>query len=260
MDMQDNEFDNLFRSKLEDFATEPSGKVWKGIDDELGAGKRRKIALMPFLSVAASIIVLIMAGILFIPHKTKVIKNQPAKNQLALNDQHAKTSNAIKTTISAQTGQLLTGKANPVKQVAKLHRGLKSNSIAPQNNGLIAKQNDPAKAQSQLVLAAVTQKHEVIVQPVKIDTATALADASVAQQTVKPDVVAAAIVPVPVKADMIIPAKKHRLRSIGDVLNVVIAAVDKRKDKIIEFSDTDDDESSITAVNLGVFKIKSQSK
>jgi hypothetical protein len=41
-------------------------------------------------------------------------------------------------------------------------------------------------------------------------------------------------------------------------LNVVIAAVDKRKDKVIEFSNTDGDESSITGINLGIIKIKKE--
>ena len=33
MDMQDNEFDELFRSKLDEFEMEPSAKVWPGIVD-----------------------------------------------------------------------------------------------------------------------------------------------------------------------------------------------------------------------------------
>ena len=30
MDMQDKEFDELFRSKLDEFEAEPSGNVWPG--------------------------------------------------------------------------------------------------------------------------------------------------------------------------------------------------------------------------------------
>jgi hypothetical protein len=50
------------------------------------------------------------------------------------------------------------------------------------------------------------------------------------------------------------PGKK--LRSLGDIINIAVAKVDKRKDKFIEFSDTDDNGSTITAVNLGIIKIK----
>jgi hypothetical protein len=39
-------------------------------------------------------------------------------------------------------------------------------------------------------------------------------------------------------------------------VNLVVAKVDKRKDKLIQFSDSDDDGSVITAVHLGALKIK----
>ena len=54
------------------------------------------------------------------------------------------------------------------------------------------------------------------------------------------------------------PVKKHRIRSLGDVLNVVIAAVDKREDKFIEFSNTDEDDATITGLNLGIIKVKKE--
>ncbi len=69
--MQDKEFDDLFRSKLGDFETEPSAQVWQNIDAELDR-KRRKKSIFPMLGIAASIIVLITAGILFIPKKENV--------------------------------------------------------------------------------------------------------------------------------------------------------------------------------------------
>jgi hypothetical protein len=57
------------------------------------------------------------------------------------------------------------------------------------------------------------------------------------------------------------PVKKHGIHSLGGLVNVLIAKVDKREDKLIEFTDDDDDNtaSSVTAVNLGVIKIKKQS-
>jgi hypothetical protein len=60
------------------------------------------------------------------------------------------------------------------------------------------------------------------------------------------------------KAIAAAPVKKRRIRSLGDLINVVVSKVDKRKDKIIEFSNTDDDEATITGVNLGIIKIKKQ--
>ncbi len=78
MEMQDNDFDDLFRSKLEGFEAAPSANVWAGIDAELNSKKRKKI-LVPFLSVAASIIVLVGAGLFFIPQKQPVINYHTVK-------------------------------------------------------------------------------------------------------------------------------------------------------------------------------------
>jgi hypothetical protein len=50
--------------------------------------------------------------------------------------------------------------------------------------------------------------------------------------------------------------RKHGIRNFGDIVNLVVAKVDKRKDKVIEFSDDDEDGSSITGINLGVIKVK----
>src|ERR1700733_1140743 len=82
MKMQDNEFDELFRSRLNDFEVGPSHDVWKTISLELNAGSRRK-TLMPILSIAATILVLIAAGILFIPQKTNLKTNKhPVNNSM----------------------------------------------------------------------------------------------------------------------------------------------------------------------------------
>ena len=45
-------------------------------------------------------------------------------------------------------------------------------------------------------------------------------------------------------------------QALGGLINLVIAKVDKREDKIIEFDESDEDESNLTALNLGILKIK----
>lgn len=54
-------------------------------------------------------------------------------------------------------------------------------------------------------------------------------------------------------------AKHKRIRSIGDVVNLVMAKVDKREDKLIQFTDSDDgDESNVTGINLGIINLKKE--
>ena len=253
--MQDNELDHLFRSNLEGFEMEPSAKVWQNIDAELQTGKRWKIILMPFLSVAASIIVLVTAGILLIPHKTPVAHSQPIKDRIAENNPPAKKAAVVAAIVKPQVTQTAIA-ANPVNQSNRI-RSVKKNIAVRQQpvaNTTIS-QPSPVTPPVQLVIADVPQKHDDNVQNVKIDTAV-IAQTIPSVQTIKPATIASNI---PAAAPATKPAgKKHRIHSFGDMMNVVIAAVDKRKDKFIEFSDTDDDESTITGVNLGIVALKKQ--
>src|SRR5947209_8023399 len=82
MKMQDSEFDELFRSKLDNFETEPSNNVWQNINHELNAGRRKKI-LTPILSIAATVLVLIAAGVLFIPQKASVVDKRLPQTKIA---------------------------------------------------------------------------------------------------------------------------------------------------------------------------------
>jgi hypothetical protein len=66
MNMQDKEFDELFRSKLGDLEVAPSKSVWDNIAAEVVIGRENRSAL-PFISIAASVLVLVTAGVFFIP-------------------------------------------------------------------------------------------------------------------------------------------------------------------------------------------------
>ncbi len=117
-------------------------------------------------------------------------------------------------------------------------------------------QQTAMQPQGQQVLASATVPKNNIVKPAAIDTANAIAAVSFAKTEI-PDKLFAVVTDKEKTADNT-PVKKHRVRTFGDMLNVVIAAVDKRKDKVIEFSNTDGDESSITGINLGIIKIKKE--
>jgi hypothetical protein len=68
------------------------------------------------------------------------------------------------------------------------------------------------------------------------------------------------ILPVSDKQNTKFAKKKRRMNTFGDMMNAVIAKIDKRQNKFIEFSNTDGDEATITSVNLGIVKIKKEDK
>ena len=246
--MQDNELDNLFRSKLDDFETEPSANVWQNIDAGLTPGNRRRL-LVPLLSAAASIIVLVVAGVLLLNQPVKVAMHQHKRDLV-------KTTVPVKATSKPYTGKIIAAitqvkpvkKSNLLKQIVKQQPVVKS-----QNINLVAVQQ-PVMQQ---VRADVTQKHNTTIPAQRKDTVILIADNQTSLPVSKP--VQAVIPDKQIETKPAIqPTKKHRIHSLGDMLNTVIAAVDKRKDKLIEFTDTDDDESVITGVNLGIVAVKKQ--
>jgi hypothetical protein len=262
MDMQDKEFDELFHSKLDDFETEPSPAVWEGVDRELNSGKQGKM-LLPLLSAAASIIVLVAAGILFIPQKVAVNNHSQKQNPVAKTTPH--NSNAQQVANNVIKADVIKSKnitshvvgAATVNRIALVHQTKTSNPN--KNIGTVIDAAKPVKTDEQPVLAATSQKQQDIVKSEVPDQPTQLSIKEPVEESpafsTRP-VLASVQLPAEGKREASPAKRKRGIRSFGDLINVMVAKVDKRKDKFIEFTDTDEDESTITAVNIGILKIK----
>ena len=55
-----------------------------------------------------------------------------------------------------------------------------------------------------------------------------------------------------------LPGKKRSISGLGGLINAIVAKVDKREDKIVEFTESNDDGALLSSVNLGLVKIKKQ--
>jgi hypothetical protein len=262
MDMQDREFDDVFRDKLDGFEAEPSTKVWMGIDSTLDE-KSRKKAIMPWLSIAASIMVLVSAGLLFIPKKTitQHHTNGIARTRPVSPIAKPKQETAIKTP-APQTQIAVV----PVTAKPAIHHTKKTENIVDpveKPTELIAK-TETAKPVEQPVMAAVPQKQQHVTQPVVPGNETPLTvketvNSNISDLQTKPALIAQQQTPA-TKPAVTASTKKHGIRNFGDLVNLVVAKVDKRKDKPLEFSDDEDDESVIAEVNKGIQRIKKDEK
>jgi hypothetical protein len=266
--MQDKEFDDLFQSKLDNFEMEPSAQVWQNIDAELD-GKKKKGSLFTLMGIAASIIILIGAGILFMPKKVANNSNQHKNDKLAHNQVKptvVKPENNTPVNIQPVKAEQVANAKVPAKPIERAHHSKKIEApvaSTKEDNQLIAKTEpvkpEPVKADEQPILAAVPdQKNEVKntgTQPAEIPVTTKQPEEIKvpAIQTQQP-VLASAQTPA-VKQNKPV-AKRRGIHNFGDLVNLVMAKVDKRKDKLIEFTDTDDDGSTITGVHLGAIRIK----
>jgi len=251
--MQDKEMDGLFRSKLEGFEMKPSANVWPGIAAELDPPKK-KIRLAPFLNVAASIVVLVGTGLFFIPKK-EAVKHKG--QQVAV---ITKTAPAINRAPAVNAAPQAT--ASPVK-IIDINNIAMAEHKKHAGTGTIVAVDTAAKPaisiqpSQQQVIANVPQKQQQA-KAVVPDNSTQLiakqAPDQVQAYTTQPQI--AALPVIATQKDTVAVKPRHGIHSFGELVNVLVAKVDKRRDKVIEFSADDDGESHVTGINLGIIKIK----
>lgn len=257
MDMQDKEFEELFRSKLDAFETEPSGKVWPGIVDGLDAAKRTRNRAT-WLSIAAS--VLLLAGF----SAWLISKQQPGLIKTAVSGGIAKTQkpapvgNTFAKPLKAQLPATVQPAIKPSNQVAYAE---------PEKDAEISAVKSADTAHIQQMLPIKRDEPLIADMPQKMPVSKPVVPDQVIQLTVKSSIDrlpgspqladnVAAQGKANNRTDTTTLKRKPRIHSFGDLVNLVVAKLDKRKDKLIEFTDDGDGDSNVTGVNLGIVKIK----
>jgi len=297
MSMQDKEMDELFRAKLDNLEIQPSDKVWKGIVVELDGAKRKR-SLVPVIRIAASITVFIAVGIFFMLKGDKVadqvathmgIKQHGLKltakggaTDKGESVEHVLQSQQQLQQLASETAKQQTEHDKTTSEIKSIKANtVKDNSIAASNKLRIV--NNSKHSTAKTVQPSVTEVRDVEEEkglPLEQKTLAALPEREIKPtQAVVPDeplntdkpVIPGgddfktgnkiASVQLPAAKPAKAAVKKHGIRTFGDLINVVVAKVDKRQDKVIHFSDSDDDEeSNITSINLGFVKVKKDDK
>ncbi|MCJ8209437.1 hypothetical protein MUY27_06930 [Mucilaginibacter sp. RS28] len=278
--MQDKDIDQLFRSKLADFEVEPSERVWKGITVEIGGAKSKR-TLMPVIRIAAAVVLVSAFGLYFLVKDNKQDQYQAANHTNVHRGVKTDEENGLKNVLPQPTEQVAPEIQTQETTVAKAAEDSKSASIAysvpvktkslthaiketkvkvQQPKTTVDQQRDDTPDQSDQQLAAVTQPAEPVKQATAVVPDEPLAPAKPEVNTAddfatsKKNVQVAQVNETKTAKQ----TKRHGIRSFGDLINVVVAKVDKRQDKLIEFTNTDDDEATITGVNLGLVKVKKE--
>lgn len=259
MAMQDKDFDKLFNQKFEDFEVEPSIACWNNIEAELD-GKKATRSIIPWISIAAAILVIATAGVLFLKGDTQT-GHDNKNNKLVLNPikpvapvkVEVEEANQAQTVVTARPATVRTTLAIR-HQVSRMAPGAKSIipvAVTPADiiehdpsineQAIIASVPNPASTKPAAILPDV-QLTPRIIQDEGSNPALITANSSTERQDIE-------------------PVKRRGLHSFGGLINAVVAKLDKRDDKFIEFSDGDDGDDNatkVTGVNLGVIKIKKQ--
>lgn len=247
--IQDKDFDQLFKNAFDDAEIAPSRDLWSNIESEIEP-KKKWIIPVYWLS-AAAVLLLVAAGIL-VYQQQNINPKQLTSYVAPKVEQPAVVEQPVKDSV-----------ITPVKPIEKVEAVLPVNtkpvtSLAKTNLKKVAR---PVEKQK-IVTAPEVLKQETVIaktEEPKKDIRTKIEEAIL--QPENKTVIAAN--PAAVKIDEPINDNDEQntksIRNVGDVVNLIVNKVDKRKDKFIQFR-TDDDDSSLSSINIGPFKIGKRKK
>lgn len=246
--IQDKDFDQLFKDRFEDAEIAPSRDLWSSIESEIEPKKKRIIPIY-WLSAAA---ILIIATVGIMVYQQQDVAPKQYANNVATN------MNPV--IVKPQVKDSLVSNTELTKDVAKaLPAHVKPSTTLVQT---AVKQNAKPIEKQKIISIPDIQKQETMIAKVeepKKDIKTKIEEAVF--KTKEETVLAANLNEV--IADEVIdssyPAERKGIRNVGDVVNLIVNTMDKRKDKVIQFR-TDDDDSSISVVNIGPFRIGKKSR
>lgn len=261
MKISDKELDDLFQSKLNDLEAEPDGMVWNNIADQLNH-KRKKKSIVPVLQIAASVIVVISVGLLLLQKNDLIIKKSVQHKVAKVEIKQQKPVAEPTENIKPDKSMLLLSAQNKVVKTARQNKNSNKKRViisVPNVTSelkvadeMLASDNNQLKKKEDFTTTLAAAKTAIVP-----DASTRFNNNTDDEETI-----ATTIKPQFLPAKNSTPAfvtKRKGIRSIGDVVNLVMAKVDKRQDKLIQFSDSDDgEESNVTGINLGIISLKKE--
>jgi len=225
--IQDNEFDRLFKDKFAEAEITPPLNLWDKIDTQLSVKPKRAF---PVYWMAAALAIAAVSLALLFP-----IQEQDHKVSLAATTATAPVINALPEVAASEAAKQ---KEIPLQIVSK-PKTLKKDLVSLQ----------PLALNPQPYGNDITVKQERLGLPMSVSSA---ADT----------LVLASINDIKQPVDQVIGENETRtenkgIRNMGDLINYVVDKVDKSDEKIIQFK-TEDDNSSLVALNIGIIRFNTK--
>jgi hypothetical protein len=244
----DNGIDHLFKSSLEDYETKPSAESWKRINEQLGSKSQDN--KQPYWWAAASVILVLGIGLVFFRSDREVIQLKGKTEIAAVNEELL--PNQTKLIVKPQLPKVLSleevkianekrflqlmakTNATVTKEIHSKSDVETKNTFAaasPINNDKDDQQNPTTANEENFfdntmitagepVLAVVPQTENILDRPINHS------------------------------------GEKSLIKSVGDLVNFVIAKMDGRDQKLLHMSKTEESDMEITQINLGLIKYK----
>ncbi|MEH3112932.1 hypothetical protein [Pedobacter terrae] len=246
--IRDKDFDQLFKDAFADAEVIPSRDLWSNIESEI-APKKKRIIPIYWLS-AAAILLIATIGILIYQQQNATIAGKKL------------VSNAIKNTKPEVEESIAKDTAGTIRENVEPVLPVEPKAVSAVAKTDVKKEIKPTvlKEKKSIVTAPEMLKEETLIAKVeepKKDLKTKIEEAILQP---KEEVITAAVT-TPVKTDEPVNDNEQSkgIRNVGDVVNLIVNKMDKRKDKLIQFR-TDDDDSSLSSINIGPFKFGKRKK
>lgn len=256
--LSDKELDKLFQQRFEDLQVEPSNQVWEKISNSLDNKKPSRKSFPIFWMAAASVIVVLSAGLWFTkPDQEIFLQERP----VLLNEDSPELTQLPNNEAVKQPAELELKQVSIASDIVDftVDNGLEMDSKLVNVPPLVVSEIKPAEEQATLIMASTTVNRPVLAQTTQTIKVTPRYSGDQSELDLK-------------KRDLTASISKHAssfsdedrsitrnksVRGIGGLVNFVIAQVDKREDKLIEFTESDEG-TEVSGINLGVLLIKSR--
>lgn len=256
--VSDKELDKLVQKRFEDFQVEPSNQVWDKISSTLDNKKPVKKTFSILWMAAASVVLVLSAGLWFsnvqeqnIVQENIGIASEKTQKLIPL-PQNEDIELPVKKELKKSVKLVETHEEIVLIYPVRLE--------VPENEPLdIIPEPKPQEKQAVVILASNDTKKPVLNQPkqeVKVperytgDQSTL--DLSQPNLTASQNSKSSYY-----QANDDASDRGKKVKGIGGLVNFVIAQVDKREDKLIEFTESDEG-TEVSGINLGLLKIKSK--
>lgn len=253
--ISDKELDKLFQQRFGELEIEPSEAVWGKITNEMDRQSTGKKSFSVTWMAAASVVIMISAG-LWLYKPAEVIKLQGKSEIARIKTDGPQQIETILPENKVEKDQLEPAEFTQAKLAGNKpgdYQLIDKTPLVEFNAKTQAEKESPVIASNRVKKSSSSLQ---VKQEVKIPVRYS-GDQSQLDVT-QPDMIAKADITQELNGlDEPASNGQRKIRSIGSLVNFVIARVDKREDKIIEFRDGEEG-SELSGINLGLIKLKSK--
>ncbi len=247
--MSDNDFDKIFKDKFEDAAVEPSLELWAKISTQLEPIKSKPKYTLPIMWMAAASVIVVVG--LF----TVWMSNDEETQLYAKQVQQAPSDRVQE--IAANSSLMSENSENLIAIVDGITEKPNVANVREAKDQLL-KKNQTVELQPTAQNQYIAIKEVVLASPT-LATATAVVE-ELETETMYAQVNTPSKVEEDVQFRDDNSTNKKGIRNMGDLINFVVDKVDKRDKKLIKFETDEDENSSITGLNIGFVKLNKRDR